>query len=161
MGLTSTFSGHEPELTSPSFQQVQGTLALGASLRVLPSLIAGALTNISTGIFVNRMPVLWAVLISSVMSTVAPLLMALIRPDQVYWENAFFAQVRTLPENVFIPPCVCSPNTQATLCDFRNAFGHSFITNATSRSSPPSAVTCSLPSASSSSPTYFPSICRL
>ncbi|ROW11002.1 hypothetical protein VMCG_01051 [Cytospora schulzeri] len=77
------------------FQQVQGTSALGASLRVLPSLIAGALTNISTGIFVNRMPVLWTVLISSAMSTVAPLLMALIRTDQPYWENAFFAQILT------------------------------------------------------------------
>ncbi len=76
-----------------SFQQVQGTSALGASLRVLPSLIAGALTSISTGIFVNRMPVLWTVLISSVMSTIAPLLMAIVRIDQPYWENAFFGQV--------------------------------------------------------------------
>ena len=48
-----------------SFQEVQGHSALGASLRILPSLVAGALTNLSTGIFVNRMPVMWAVLISS------------------------------------------------------------------------------------------------
>jgi hypothetical protein len=52
------------------------------------------LTSILTGIFVNRMPVLWTVLISSALSATAPLLMAFIRTDQVYWENAFFGQVR-------------------------------------------------------------------
>lgn len=80
-------------LNSSSFQQIQGTSALGASIRVLPSLIAGALVNVSTGVFVSRMSVLWTVLISSVLSTIAPLLMALVRIDQTYWENAFFAQV--------------------------------------------------------------------
>ncbi|PSR84450.1 major facilitator superfamily domain-containing protein [Coniella lustricola] len=77
------------------FQQVQGSSALGASLQVLPSLVAGAITNISTGVFVNRMPVMWTVLVSSVLSAVAPLLMALIRIDQIYWENAFFGQILT------------------------------------------------------------------
>ena len=38
------------------------------------------------------MPVFWAVLIASVVSTGAPLLMALVRIDQPYWDNAFFAQ---------------------------------------------------------------------
>lgn len=41
------------------------------------------------------MPVLWTILISSALSAAAPLLMALIRTDQLYWENAFFAQVRS------------------------------------------------------------------
>ncbi|KAH8651106.1 major facilitator superfamily domain-containing protein [Xylariales sp. PMI_506] len=75
------------------FQEVQGQTALGASIRILPSLIAGALTNLSTGIFVNRMPVMWAVLISSAVSAVAPLLMALIKPEWPYWVDAFFAQI--------------------------------------------------------------------
>ncbi|OTA92373.1 hypothetical protein M434DRAFT_396468 [Hypoxylon sp. CO27-5] len=75
------------------FQEVQGNSALGASLRILPSLIAGALTNISTGVFVNRMPVMWTVLISSGASAVAPLLMALVRPEWPYWYDAFFAQI--------------------------------------------------------------------
>lgn len=39
------------------------------------------------------MPVLWMLLIASVMSTAAPLLMALVQTDQIYWQNAFFAQV--------------------------------------------------------------------
>ncbi|KAF3764447.1 MFS general substrate transporter [Cryphonectria parasitica EP155] len=93
--LTNALTNCMELYSSLFFQQVQGTSALGASLRVLPSLIAGALTNISTGIFVNRMSVLWTVLISSVMSTTAPLLMALTRADQLYWENAFFAQILT------------------------------------------------------------------
>ncbi|KAK4062440.1 hypothetical protein Trihar35433_9261 [Trichoderma harzianum] len=75
------------------FQQVQSQSALHASLQILPSLISGALTNISTGIFVNRMPVMWSVLISSTLSTVAPLLMALINPSWPYWYDAFFAQI--------------------------------------------------------------------
>ncbi|GFP60402.1 MFS-type transporter 1 [Trichoderma asperellum] len=77
------------------FQQVQLKSALHASLQILPSLISGALTNISTGIFVNRMPVMWSVLISSTISAVAPLLMALIHPHWPYWYDAFFAQILT------------------------------------------------------------------
>jgi len=76
-----------------SFQEVQGKSALGASLRILPSLIVGALLNLSTGIFVNRMPVLWMVLICSGLCAIAPLLMAVIRPEWRYWYDAFIAQV--------------------------------------------------------------------
>ncbi|KAF7540136.1 hypothetical protein G7054_g1539 [Neopestalotiopsis clavispora] len=77
------------------FQEVQGHSALQASLQILPSLISGALTNITTGIFVNRMPVMWSVLISSTVSAVAPLLMALIHQEWPYWYDAFFAQILT------------------------------------------------------------------
>lgn len=76
-----------------SFQQIQNTTATTASLQVLPSLLAGVLINILTGLFVNRLPVFLIVLISCVLSTAAPLLMALVRPDQPYWENAFLAQI--------------------------------------------------------------------
>ncbi|KAI1420908.1 MFS general substrate transporter [Xylaria sp. FL1777] len=75
------------------FQEVQSTSALGASLRILPSLIAGAIINFSTGVFVNRVPVMWLVLVTSVISAVAPLLMAVINPAQPYWYGAFFAQI--------------------------------------------------------------------
>ncbi|KAM0251903.1 hypothetical protein ACHAQJ_007965 [Trichoderma viride] len=77
------------------FQKVQLRTALHASLQILPSLISGALTNILTGVFVNRMPVMWSVLISSTISAVAPLLMALINPHWPYWYDAFFAQILT------------------------------------------------------------------
>ncbi|KAI0814689.1 MFS general substrate transporter [Xylaria sp. FL0064] len=75
------------------FQEVQSTSALGASLRILPSLIAGAIINLSTGLFVNRAPVMWSVLVTSTISAVAPLLMAVINPAQPYWYGAFFAQI--------------------------------------------------------------------
>ncbi|AEO67968.1 uncharacterized protein THITE_2051060 [Thermothielavioides terrestris NRRL 8126] len=91
--LTNAITNCMELYSSLFFQQVQGISALGASIRVLPSLLAGVLTSILTGIFVNRMPVLWTVLISSALSATAPLLMAFIRTDQVYWENAFFGQI--------------------------------------------------------------------
>ncbi|OTB10503.1 hypothetical protein K445DRAFT_386597 [Daldinia sp. EC12] len=75
------------------FQEVQRNSALGASLRILPSLIAGALANLSAGLFVNRVPVMWAVFVSSGLSAVGTLLMALIRPEWPYWYDAFFAQI--------------------------------------------------------------------
>ncbi|KAI0505163.1 MFS general substrate transporter [Xylaria bambusicola] len=75
------------------FQEVQSTSALGASLRILPSLIAGALINLFTGLFVNRIPVMWSVLATAVLSAVAPLLMAVIGPAQSYWHGALFAQI--------------------------------------------------------------------
>ncbi|KAK0623920.1 major facilitator superfamily domain-containing protein [Immersiella caudata] len=77
------------------FQEVQLSSAMTASLQVIPSLIAGVITSILTGMFVHRIPVLWTLLASSLLSTVAPLLMALIRTDQPYWENAFFGQILT------------------------------------------------------------------
>ena len=80
-------------LIIPSFQEVQELSAFGASIRILPSLIAGGLANLSTGIFVNRMPVKWVVLVSSGLSAGAALLMALIQPAWPYWYDAFFAQV--------------------------------------------------------------------
>ncbi|KAK0705841.1 major facilitator superfamily domain-containing protein [Apiosordaria backusii] len=75
------------------FQTIQGQSALMASLQVLPSLVAGIITSILTGIFVNRMPVFWTVLITTLVSTASPLLMALVRTDQLYWGNAFVAQI--------------------------------------------------------------------
>ncbi|KAI4831994.1 MFS general substrate transporter [Aureobasidium sp. EXF-8845] len=75
------------------FQQVQGLSALGASIRILPSLITAVLTNISTGYFVNRMSVVWMVLIACGLSALSPVLMATINPQWPYWYMAFFAQL--------------------------------------------------------------------
>jgi len=81
-------------LTSPSFQEVQGHTALETSLRILPALITAVLSNITTGYFVNRISVTWVVLISAALTTVSPLLMALIDPQYPYRYMAFTAQVR-------------------------------------------------------------------
>lgn len=75
------------------FQDVQGTSALGASLRLLPNLLMGTFINLITGSIVHRVPVIWAVLISSGLCAGAPLLMALINPAWPYWYAAFFAQL--------------------------------------------------------------------
>lgn len=75
------------------FQDVQGTTALGASLRLLPNLLMGTFINLITGTIVDRVPAMYAVLISSGLCAGAPLLMALINPAWPYWYAAFFAQL--------------------------------------------------------------------
>jgi MFS family permease len=77
------------------FQDVQGTTALGASLRLLPNLLMGSFINLITGTIVDRVPAIYAVLISSGLCAGAPLLMALINPAWPYWYAAFFAQLLT------------------------------------------------------------------
>jgi hypothetical protein len=78
---------------TPSFQEVQGHSALETSLRILPALITAVISNITTGYFVNRMPVMWVVLTSAILTAISPLLMALINPQWPYWYMAFTAQV--------------------------------------------------------------------
>ncbi|KAG9738999.1 MFS general substrate transporter, partial [Aureobasidium melanogenum] len=102
------------------FQQVQGSSALGASIRILPSLVTAVLTNVSTGYFVNRMPVMWMVLISCGLSALSPLFMAIINPGWPYWYMAFFAQLlQGISMNVLftvgllIISAIFPPHTQA------------------------------------------------
>ncbi|KAJ2988369.1 hypothetical protein NUW58_g4013 [Xylaria curta] len=83
------------------FQEVQVVSPLGASLRILPSLIAGALISLSTGLFVNRVPVMWSVLVTAVISTVAPLLMAVIDPDWPYCCDVLFTVGLLVISDVF------------------------------------------------------------
>ncbi|KAM3506265.1 hypothetical protein MY11210_007617 [Beauveria gryllotalpidicola] len=77
------------------FQQVQGSSAVRASIQVAPSLAAGAIISIVTGMTAHQVSVLWMLFISAVISTIAPLLMAMIRIHQPYWQNALFAQILT------------------------------------------------------------------
>ena len=75
------------------FQEVQGLSALQASLRILPNMILGIVTNFLTGYLIDKFPAIYAVLISSVFCAGGPLLMALINPSWPYWYDAFFAQL--------------------------------------------------------------------
>lgn len=75
------------------FQEVQSLSAIQASLRLLPALIFGTILNLSTGLLVDRLPVLWLVLVASICTAGSPLVMALISPKLEYWRGAFFAQV--------------------------------------------------------------------
>ena len=74
-------------------KKVQGHSALEASLRILPNMLLGVLTNFVTGYFVNKVSTVYAILITSGLCAVAPLLMAVINPRWPYWYDAFLAQV--------------------------------------------------------------------
>lgn len=76
-----------------SFQEVQHLSPLQTGLRIMPSLLVGVVLNVTTGLFVHRVPALWIVTVSSIICSVAPLLMAVIKVQSPYWANAFIAQV--------------------------------------------------------------------
>jgi len=80
-------------IATNSFQNVQRLSALESSLRFLPSIVVGIGLELTTGFFIHRLPVLHLVLISSMLSAGAPLLMALINSKWPYWYDAFPAQV--------------------------------------------------------------------
>ncbi|PTB59943.1 hypothetical protein M431DRAFT_514499 [Trichoderma harzianum CBS 226.95] len=75
------------------FQEVQHLSPLQTGLRIMPSLLVGVALNVTTGLFVHRVPALWIVTVSSIICSVAPLLMAVIKVQSPYWANAFIAQV--------------------------------------------------------------------
>lgn len=76
-----------------SFQEVQHLSALQTGIRILPSLVVGVILNFTTGLFVDRIPAIWLVTVSSVLCAVAPVLMAVIKVDSPYWTNAFIAHL--------------------------------------------------------------------
>lgn len=76
-----------------SFQEVQHLSAIQASIRILPSLVVGALIQLCLGFFVHRIPAVWIVTVTSILCAGSPLLMAVIQPSWPYWANAFVAQL--------------------------------------------------------------------
>ncbi|BCS19475.1 uncharacterized protein APUU_12303A [Aspergillus puulaauensis] len=79
--------------TSLYFQEIQHHSALASSLMFLPMVIAGAVTNIFTGYTVDKISVGQLVFVSAIISTLSPLLMALIKPSWVYWRGAFVSML--------------------------------------------------------------------
>ncbi|KAE8444102.1 hypothetical protein EG329_000884 [Mollisiaceae sp. DMI_Dod_QoI] len=75
------------------FQNVQQTSALGASMRILPSLLVAFFVQLTTGLIVHRTTPYLLVLTCLCLSTGAPLLMAFISPHWPYWYAAFPAQL--------------------------------------------------------------------
>jgi MFS family permease len=55
--------------------------------------VVGVALNFTTGLVVHKIPAIWLVVITSVLTAISPLLMALIDPAWTYWTAAFFAQV--------------------------------------------------------------------
>ena len=72
---------------------MQHLSALQSSIRFLPSIVVGAVLELSTGFFIHRLSVLRLILTSTLLSAGAPLLMALINSHWPYWYDAFFAQI--------------------------------------------------------------------
>ncbi|KAF2819985.1 MFS general substrate transporter [Ophiobolus disseminans] len=75
------------------FQEVQNHSTLIASLYLLPNLVVGVCINLSVGIFVNKLPAGWLVVASSLLSALAPLMMALVNPDWKYYYLELWAQM--------------------------------------------------------------------
>jgi MFS family permease len=76
-----------------SFQEVQNHSMLTTSLYLLPNLLVGVCINLSVGIFVDRVPAGWLVIGSSLLSAIAPLMMALVDPTWKYYYLELWAQI--------------------------------------------------------------------
>jgi nitrate/nitrite transporter NarK len=87
--LTWGFFNAVENLLTFIFQYVQGLSAIQASLRFLPAPISGALTNLVMGMIVHRVRADYVILISSGISCLSPMLIALINPKSSYWAYEF------------------------------------------------------------------------
>jgi len=77
------------------FQSVQNLPAIQTSLRFLPMVVTGALTNLCTGLLVKHVRADVLVLGSAMITAIGPLLMAIIKPEWSYWACAFIATACT------------------------------------------------------------------
>lgn len=73
------------------FQEVQHISALQTSIRFLPMVVTGVLTNIVAGYLVAKVDVNMLVGVSAVITTIAPVLMAVASPHWTFWAAAFVA----------------------------------------------------------------------
>jgi MFS family permease len=73
------------------FQSVQSLSAIQTSIRFLPMVITGGITNLLTGWLVKRVRADILILGSAAIASISPLLMAIISPEWPYWTCAFFA----------------------------------------------------------------------
>ncbi|EFR02753.1 integral membrane protein [Nannizzia gypsea CBS 118893] len=79
--------------TTLYFQELQGNSALTSSIKYIPMVISGLVTNIVTGFLVKRVSADILCTCAAIASSVAPLLMAIARPEWSYWTATFFATV--------------------------------------------------------------------
>ncbi|KAJ5184125.1 major facilitator superfamily domain-containing protein [Penicillium capsulatum] len=73
------------------FQDVQGLSVIGTSLRFIPTPITGLISSLITGIVLHRVRADAIINVTTLVSSVSPLLMALIDPQWTYWRGAFIA----------------------------------------------------------------------
>jgi MFS family permease len=55
--------------------------------------VTGVALNLGSGLFIDKISPLWVISSSSILCALSPLLMAVIRPSETYWANAFVAQI--------------------------------------------------------------------
>jgi MFS family permease len=73
------------------YQMVQSLSPLQTSIRFLPMVVTGSATNFLTGWLVKRVRADILVLGSAAITAIAPLLMAVVKPEWSYWTCEFFA----------------------------------------------------------------------
>ncbi|KAL8746796.1 MAG: hypothetical protein Q9190_001241 [Brigantiaea leucoxantha] len=71
------------------FQEVQRLNALNAAIRFLPMPVIGFIATVLVGLFVHRVRADVIVIVSTIISCVSPVLMALVNPKWSYWACAF------------------------------------------------------------------------
>lgn len=76
----------------PGFQ-VQHQSGLQTALRFLRMVIVGAITNVVTGLIVDKIPVRALVVVSALLSTASPVIMATTNPTYVFWRGPFEAML--------------------------------------------------------------------
>ena len=86
--LLGAFNATENLLTL-FFQDVQMLSATQASIRFLPAPAVGVLMNILMGLIIHRVRANWAILIATAISCISPILTAVMRPQDSYWEYVF------------------------------------------------------------------------
>lgn len=75
--------------TTLLFPDIQRISATQASLRFLPMVTMGFVTNILTGFLVDKLPASILVLVASLLSAVSPAVYATLSPRSSYWVAAF------------------------------------------------------------------------
>ncbi|PYI08580.1 MFS general substrate transporter [Aspergillus sclerotiicarbonarius CBS 121057] len=73
------------------FQDVQKISVLGTSVRFIPACVMGLLASLMTGLILHRIRADAIITFATVISSISPLLMALVSPQWAYWHGEFFA----------------------------------------------------------------------
>ena len=73
------------------FQDVQQLSVFSTSVRFIPVTVMGVLTSLVTGMILHRVRADSLINWATILSSLSPLLIALINPAWTYWRSAFFA----------------------------------------------------------------------
>ncbi|KAJ5941505.1 hypothetical protein N7516_001673 [Penicillium verrucosum] len=84
------FNGFE-QIINFFFQNVQQLSVLDAALRFIPTPITGLLSALVTGLVLHRIRADAIINITILISSISPIMMALVNPSWVYWRCAFIA----------------------------------------------------------------------